>query len=84
MTSIRSHPDNAAPGNRRSIGPAGRANAVELLGVGAVIGQQVPLDLWAELSDATADELAETIEQASEASIVADWPMVQAGSFDTR
>ncbi len=49
-------------------------HAVELLGLGAVIGQHVPLDLWAAVSEAPADDLAETIEKASVASIVIDWP----------
>ena len=44
--------------------------AVELLRIGAVIGQQVPLDLWATVSEASSDELATTFEQARAASIV--------------
>ncbi len=47
-------------------------DAVELLGVGAVIGQRVPLDLWATVSDASSDDLAQTIASARAASIIVD------------
>jgi DNA-binding CsgD family transcriptional regulator len=48
--------------------------AIELLKVGAVVGHQVPLDLWATVSGASGDDLTETIEQASAASIVIELP----------
>ncbi len=49
-------------------------DAVELLGIGAVIGHQVLLDLWTTVSEASTDELARTIEEARAASIVIDLP----------
>ncbi len=47
---------------------------VELLAIGAVIGQHVPLDLWATLTEASSDELASTIEDARTSAIIVEFP----------
>jgi tetratricopeptide (TPR) repeat protein len=41
-----------------------------LLQIAAVIGQEVPLDLWVEVSTAGDEQLAETLERATEARLV--------------
>ena len=42
----------------------------DLLAVGAIIGQEAPLDLWQRVSDATADRFDAAIAQALEARLI--------------
>ncbi len=49
------------------------AAAHSLLAVAAVIGQEVPLDLWAEVSGAEEETLAEALERAKEARLLEEW-----------
>ena len=54
---------------------------VELLGIGAVIGHQVPLDLWATVTEASSDELATTIEHARSSAVIVDLPDTSGWQF---
>ncbi|HEX5165648.1 MAG TPA: BREX system ATP-binding domain-containing protein, partial [Thermomicrobiales bacterium] len=47
-------------------------DARSLLQIAAVIGQEVPVDLWVEVSGASDEHLAETLERATEARLVVE------------
>jgi DNA-binding CsgD family transcriptional regulator len=52
-----------------------------LLAVAAIVGQVVPLDLWAAVGDATADTLLDHIERAGEARLLVETPDGRAVRF---
>ena len=76
----RARPAAAAAGDRRTAEVLD-ADTRALLQVGAVIGQEVPLDLWQQVTGAGDDALIAALEQGREAHLVEEGPGGDAWRF---